>query len=264
MSRVGSFIISDTHITFFTPSGISGTVYKTDENFSTVCEAAVDRDWDKVISLSSPAESIRVFGEGKITVADGCVWYNDKPLHTSLTDRIIQMTKEGFNCKPIVNFLDNLMDNVSERAIDELYGFLEYGKLPITEDGYFLAYKKVREDYTDCHTGTFDNSPGQIVEMPRDEVTDDKNQTCAAGLHFCSYEYLKSFGGERVVVLKINPKDVVSIPVDYNNTKGRCCQYEVVRDLSEMKEMGLTVYIGTLTDTAMDQSSSTQNETNNR
>ena len=30
------------------------------------------------------------------------------------------------------------------------------------------------------------------------------------------------------MIVKINPKHVVSIPVDYNNQKGRCEQYEVV------------------------------------
>ena len=30
------------------------------------------------------------------------------------------------------------------------------------------------------------------------------------------------------MVVKINPRDVVSIPEDYDNAKGRCCRYEVV------------------------------------
>jgi hypothetical protein len=30
------------------------------------------------------------------------------------------------------------------------------------------------------------------------------------------------------MIVKINPADVVAIPTDYNNQKGRCCRYEVV------------------------------------
>ena len=30
------------------------------------------------------------------------------------------------------------------------------------------------------------------------------------------------------MILKINPADVVSVPTDYNNSKGRCCKYTVV------------------------------------
>jgi hypothetical protein len=78
------------------------------------------------------------------------------------------------------------MENPSYRAVNELYGFLEKNRLPITPDGHFLAYKKVRDDYKDIHSGTMDNSVGKIVEMERNQVNDDKNQTCSSGLHFCS------------------------------------------------------------------------------
>ena len=70
--------------------------------------------------------------------------------------------------------------------------------------------------------------------MPRNFVNDNKEETCSTGLHFCSREYAEGFfgnSGDRMMVIKINPRDVVSIPVDYNNTKGRCSRYEVVGEL---------------------------------
>jgi hypothetical protein len=33
------------------------------------------------------------------------------------------------------------------------------------------------------------------------------------------------------VIVKINPRDVVSIPTDYNNAKGRACRYEVIGEV---------------------------------
>ena len=33
------------------------------------------------------------------------------------------------------------------------------------------------------------------------------------------------------MILKINPADVVSIPTDYNASKGRACRYEVIGEL---------------------------------
>ena len=69
------------------------------------------------------------------------------------------------------------------------------------------------------------------VSMPRNLVNEDKDKTCSEGLHFCSYDYLQHFGGARIVVLKINPADIVSIPADYNNSKGRCSKYQVVDEL---------------------------------
>jgi hypothetical protein len=143
------------------------------------------------------------------------------------------MLQEGFPIEPMVNFMENLYANPSKRAIDELYGFLEKSNLPITPDGHFLAYKKVRQNYFDVHSGTMDNSVGKIVEMARNEVDDDKDRTCSAGLHFCSLGYLGHFGGEKIMIVKINPADVVSIPSDYNDTKGRACRYEVIGELNK-------------------------------
>jgi hypothetical protein len=67
--------------------------------------------------------------------------------------------------------------------------------------------------------------------MERNQVDDDKDHTCSTGLHFCSQDYLNHFSGEQVMILKINPRDVVSIPADYSDTKGRCCRYEVIGEL---------------------------------
>jgi len=128
-------------------------------------------------------------------------------------------------------FLRNLEQNPSRTAVQELYDFLESGQMPITDDGCFLAYKKVRRDYTDIFTGKFDNSVGAKPEMPRNRVDDNRENTCSRGLHFCSLAYLPHFGagtGNRVMIVKVNPADVVSIPKDYNFTKGRACTYEVV------------------------------------
>ena len=153
------------------------------------------------------------------------------------------MMSEGFDIKPMVNFLYNLMQNPLQSAIAELYDFLEACDLPLTKDGCFMAYKKIRSNYKDIHSGTMDNSPGKIVEMPRDNVNEDRMQTCSRGLHFCSKSYLPHFGsseGNRIVLVKVNPKDVVSIPADYNNAKGRACKYEVISEHTGDIDMAFT------------------------
>lgn len=197
--------------------------------------AIKDGDWDVVKDMVEPKEILLNYSGGNIEIVDNRLYWNGIELHNSLTARIISMYKEGFSIAPMVKFISNLMENPSQRAVKELYGFLEKNTLPITEDGYFLAYKKVRENYLDVYSGTLNNSIGEVLEMPRNQVDDDANRTCSAGLHFCSIEYLKSFGGERTVILKINPRDVVSIPIDYDNAKGRCCRYEVVGEIDQNK-----------------------------
>lgn len=168
-----------------------------------------------------------------ITVKGGCkVFYKDSPVGGVLEERMLTMLDEGFSLIPMSRFLANLQNNPSKRVVDQLYEFLEKGKNPLTEDGCFLAYKAVRGDFKDIHSGTFDNSIGKVIEMPRNRVDEDPDRTCSQGLHVCSFDYLPYFShaGGHVVVCKVNPADVVAIPRDYKNTKMRVCRYEVVSE----------------------------------
>lgn len=204
---------------------------KTHSSYGQLINAIKENDWDTFNDLIDPKKKLIDFGVGNIKIINGVLFWKDKEAHSYIANQIIKMIVEGFSVEPLINFYDNLMDNPSKRVVDELYRFLEKGNLPITPDGYFLAYKKVRGNYTDCHTGKIDNTIGQSPSMPRNEVDDVSANTCSYGLHFCSKDYLNHFGGCRIMILKINPKDVVSIPTDYNETKGRCCKYEVIGEL---------------------------------
>lgn len=210
-----------------TPHTITSTHIAYDE----IKEAIKAADWETVRELVEPQEIIVNYGRGNVSIRDGQMYWRDEEYHGVLADRMIEMYKEGFSIEPMVAFMENLNLNPSRRAVTELYTFLEKGNMPITPDGHFLAYKKVRADYRDCHTGTIDNSVGKVVEMERNRVDDEASNTCSTGLHFCSYDYLRHFGGEHVMILKINPRDVVSIPADYDATKGRCCRYEVIGEV---------------------------------
>ena len=139
---------------------------------------------------------------------------------------------KGLPFQPLVTFLNNLMENPSMQSQKELYDFLEHEHLPITEDGCFLAYKAVRSDYKDKYRGVFDNRVGQVCKMTRSKVDDDRGRGCSNGLHAGALNYVATYGslesGDKIVIVKINPKDVVSVPSDCNCEKLRTCQYEVV------------------------------------
>ena len=209
------------------------TINKTHLTYNKVVEAIKAGDWGSVKELINPTKVLVNYSRGNVSVVDGEMFWKGTPFHNALATRIVSMLEEGFDIEPMVQFMNNLMRNPSKRAVDELYGFLEKNSLPITPDGHFLAYKRVRGDYKDCHTGTMDNSVGQVVEMERNMVDDNRDNTCSKGLHFCSHSYLQSFSGERTVIVKIDPADVVSIPSDYNNAKGRTCRYEVVGEVAQ-------------------------------
>lgn len=225
-----------------TAKGISGVlngrpfvVDQTNAIYEAVLKAVQAQDLNALKQALDIKGTIVAKAKGRLVIQDGSIYVNLASglvaVHNTLTERILEMVKRGLNVDPMLRFLDNLLDNPSKRAVDELWGFMEACDLPVTDDGHFLAYKRVRSDYRDVHSGTMDNSVGKVLEMPRNMVDEDKSRTCSAGLHFCSYDYLSHFGGDRIMVLKINPRDVVAIPADYNNSKGRTCRYEVVDEL---------------------------------
>lgn len=202
--------------------------------FQQVADAIAAADWDKVSELVDVKSGIEQYANGAIKVQNGELFWNGTSIRNSLTMRIVDMISQKFPVDPLVNFLTNLMNNPSRRSIDELFGFLERNNLPITEDGHFLAFKKVRKDYLDIHSGTISNRVGCAPRIVRSMVDDNADNYCSFGLHFCSQDYLDVFGrsDDPVMVLKINPADVVSIPKDYNGAKGRCCGYQVVGEVT--------------------------------
>jgi hypothetical protein len=236
--------------------------------YDKIREAIKTGDWETVKKTVNPEKIVLEFGAGNIEVKGNRLFWQGRELKNALTTKIIAMIEEGFGVEPLVNFMDNLMQNPSMTAVNELYRFLEVGNLPITPDGCFLAFKKIRDDYMDVHSGTVLNKPAAlltederaampmkggrrnettvdvvndetVVSMPRNAVDDQRHNTCSDGLHFCSLGYLRHFGGGRVVILKINPADVVSIPSDYNDTKGRTWRYIVVGELETNPEDAL-------------------------
>lgn len=174
----------------------------------------------------------------------GVVKYLDEVLHNYAVDRLVELIEADKDYQPLVNFLERLMSNPSRNVVSRLYEFLEKGRMPITEDGYFLAYKKVRADYKDIHSAKFDNKIGAYLSMPRNQVDEDMNRTCSIGFHVCSYDYLPHFGrtdGDHVMVVKVNPVDVVAIPTDYNDTKMRVAAYEVTDEVTNYFKDGVKV-----------------------
>lgn len=214
----------------------SVTIDKGAGNYEAVIKALENNDLSALTLALDTRKYVVAKSFGKFVVdANGNLTYGGSfPLPLALSDYVLPILKKADNLEPILLFIENLLSNPSEYARAELMQWIEKAQMPITPDGNFLAYKRVREDYKDVHSGTMDNSVGQVVQMPRLAVDDDRNRTCSAGLHFCSKDYLSHFPGERIVVVKINPADVVSIPVDYDFTKGRAWRYEVVAELSTL------------------------------
>jgi len=177
----------------------------------------------------------RVFSKAGVMYlvgGDGVTKSVDHRLHTRIS-QLASTDGDHEDLNAIINMTDKLYKNPDVNAIEDLFRFLDHNTLPITQEGNFLAYKVVRGDYKDIFSGTFDNSVGTEPSMPREMCEKDRSVTCSRGLHFCSKEYLPHYGNmnSRIMVVEVSPTDVVSIPTDYNNAKGRACKYKIIGEI---------------------------------
>jgi hypothetical protein len=166
--------------------------------------------------------------------SEGFTYLGNK-LPLDITDYLVAALERG-SVDPIVNFVRRLYNNPNHDTRTRLFSFMERNKMPIDNDGRFLAFKVVCSDYKDKHTRTIDNTPGVTVpRMSWAEVDTDPTHTCSRGYHACSIDYISSFSsnGDRIVSVAIAPEDVGSIPDDYDGAKLRCRQYEVLADITE-------------------------------
>jgi hypothetical protein len=228
------FILKTDTISMFPAGRAPVTIHSDHMNFHAVKDALIEGRFDDALDAASVAAFVNKITAGAVAVDDNGVTFNGVTINNYLSDKMLQFFHEGLNIQHYCRFLENLMANPSMTSREELYLFLEAANLPISEDGCFLAYKAVRGDYMDKHSGTFSNAPGCVLEMPRREVDDRRDRTCSYGFHAAAYDYAKNFlgfAGDRLMVVKINPADVVSVPSDYNNQKLRTCKYVVVEEI---------------------------------
>jgi hypothetical protein len=227
--KTPAFILTENSLTV-SLEGKTYTINSGHPSWRQAIESLKRKDYQALKDLISVKKAFSAFTGDKVKVIDNQVFFNGEPIHNYLSDKILSFMEKGLPHESLIKFLERLMANPSRRAVNELYAFLSHKNLPITDAGTFLAYKSVRSDYTDHHTGEFNNSIGNTLQMIRNNVCDDHNQGCSVGFHAGSLGYASSFGGAEsiLVIVEIDPADVVSVPLDYNCQKLRTCKYTVV------------------------------------
>lgn len=172
----------------------------------------------------------------RVTVKGNEVFVDGIAVKDDIAIALLARFREGMKDElaSLLAFMDKLKENPSKLAREHLWAFMAHNDIQVLPDGDVQAWKVVRYNYLDCHSGTMDNSVGTTVSMPREDVVEDPHQTCSAGLHVCAKSYIPHFARStnRVVAVKVNPKDFVSIPVDYDGAKARVCRYVVTEDVT--------------------------------
>jgi hypothetical protein len=233
MTTKVNYIITDQNVTV-NYEGQTHIVSRTDALAHRLIQALKDKNNSEIPKLVSAAKRIESFSKGNFVVKDGKILINGVEASPVLGNKILKFSNEGLPYQPLVNFARKLQENPSYRATQELFTFLEKNDHPITEEGNFIAYKRVRANFKDIYSNSMDNSVGAVVEMPRNQVNENSLETCSNGLHVANWHYAHTqYGSDQsdtdlMLEVEVNPADVVSIPVDYDNSKMRVCKYKVL------------------------------------
>jgi len=234
-------ILTDTSLTIIGADSIPKNIPSSHPNWDKILTALNDNEgYDVLTPLFDLPGAVIAYMGSAVSVVDDVLFFKDRPLDNLLSRRILQFMNAGQDglVQPLIEFLTKVMENPSYRAVQGLFEWVEKSGLPIAPDGDIMAYKIVNANFHDYHTGTFDHTPGMIVEEDRNQCDEDPDRTCSKGLHFCSAAYLPHYynnADRRVVAVKISPADVVAFPRDYDTAKGRTCRLEVVAEIDREK-----------------------------
>lgn len=242
------YIINNKSITLFFKGEKPITIQNTDSLYNKII-TTFDNPLDKqeqlirnIILKSSEQITEPIHIEEFVFSTDGSVSYKGENLPKPLAKKLHSIRTDDISVNLFVKFWENLSQNPSSTSVEQLYDFLMVKELPLTEDGCFLAYKGIDNSFysitgnkeTKVVKGTVNESDGKIyngigevIQVLRRDVDDNRNNHCSFGLHVGSLKYAKDFAGN-VVVVKVNPRDVVSVPPDADCQKCRVCEYEVV------------------------------------
>lgn len=189
---------------------------------------------------------------GNIEVKDKKLYYDGEQVNGALADVILRFHNEGNkDYLPMVRFFGKVMSNPNPNSREHLYAWMKNKSFQVHEDGDIIAYKGVEawRDKADRAIGFASTTAGEaevngktkrgrirqrvgdVVSMDRKKVTFNPNQACSAGLHVGTWEFARGYGS-RMIEVKIDPADVVSVPNDSGHQKMRVCRYTVVKEIT--------------------------------
>jgi len=223
----------------------------THPSFEATKQAIAEGRFRDASTLMDIKKAIEHFSEGSLKVTLGVVTYMGVPVQNGLTNKIIDLMGNGDEgYKGFAMFMEKVMQNPSKQTRERLMEFASAEDIGIAINGNLVCFKNVRDDFTPSRSGAwakdtggnwfydtsalYTNRVGDVCEMPRSEVDDIETNTCSTGLHVCSVSYLKQMWGFKGQTMKVevDPRDMVAIPPDYNNSKARVCKYTVVENVT--------------------------------
>lgn len=185
----------------------------------------------------------------RVQVANSRIYIDGDEIDDVYADQIVRFMNDGVeDFQPLVKFLEKVYTNIEAHTRENLSRWLNAtGGFTIDDDGDIVGYKGLTRDGGSIHQGpavvngkavdgSVPNAPGSVIEMARSKVEHNPAVGCASGLHVGTWDYASSFGHGVVAKVKVNPRDVVSVPTDCNGQKMRVSRYKVVEYVNEAHE----------------------------
>lgn len=180
------------------------------------------------------------------------VLFDGDPIHSVLSEQLHRAILDGNseNYTALAKFWEKLESNPNDHSREQGFDWLASHKFQITAEGDIVGYKYVYSngdgEYSSCSKSQVPNTPsafvngnpipplsvvpqrvGDVVTMPRSEVTHDPSLACERGLHVGTFDYVGGGRRDHVLEVHVNPRDIVSVPTDGGGGKVRVCRYTV-------------------------------------
>lgn len=238
------FINDNEAITIFFKDGSLASWSTKDTNFNTICKLAKEEQWIKLHTIKDIQKLLT--SDADVTISKDSIIVDkdsDDPITIDINDidsayvNLIEVLKKhGFireneNIDNIKPFLQKVAQNTYIDAIQELYDYLKNGDFEITTEGNILAYKRVNDNLTSVYDNKTKHAIGEYTSVNTFDT--NRENTCSTGLHFATKQYLASYKGSTTILVEIDPRDIISIPVDYQYNKGRCKRYKTIAIISD-------------------------------
>lgn len=221
-----------------TPFNVAKDAINYNELFAALSAGA---DVERIRKLASPIAALRTLANNEgLEITENAetgelqVSYEGKPLRGVIASRILDLFRAEKGFEIYRKFVAKALTNRDPDAVDQLFRFMEANRLSLHPDGDVLAFKAVKSNYYDHHSGKVLYALGTTVEMPREKCDSNPNRSCSTGLHVGGDSYVKTqYSGSKMLIIKINPADFVAVPYDYNNAKARVCKLFVYAEITE-------------------------------
>lgn len=195
----------------------------------------------------------------RVTASGGKLFFDGDAIDGTIVETILRFLDAGEDdFKPLVNYIEKIASNPEPHSREQLYDWLRlHDTISITPEGDLIAYKGVSfggvhpETGEACYrsgftgqatvdgvtiTGHIPNYVGAEVTMPRSQVAHDPSTACHTGLHVGTFDYAKGYAHGAMLAVRVNPRDVVSVPTDGGGAKIRVCRYVVEEIIDRPKE----------------------------